>query len=618
MKPILYSPTAESFNNNGIGVLYDTISCNVTESRNELYELEMTYPITGAFFNEIHHSSIIKAKPFDGGEPQLFSVYKITKPINGRVTIFAEHISYRLSYIPCDPFTASDVDAALQGFSLHAFEDCPFTFWTDKTTVANYKQDFPASIRSRLAGSDGSILDVYGGEYEFDNFTVKLHNHRGADNGVVIRYGVNLTDLEQEESIEETITGIYPFWGSREDEEYGVLVTLDEGAIYSENADNFPYHRTVVMDFTNDFEEEPSQEDLRARTNKYITDNKIGIPKVNLTVSFIPLWQTEEYKNIAPLERVKLCDTVTVKFDKLGINAKAKVLQTKYDVLNERYTEIKIGEIKETSLSDTITSMVTTETDAVRTEVNSSLHNSITRATELITGAYGGYKVEHMDADGHIYETLYMDTDNMATAHNVIRINKNGIGFSVDGINGPYTNAWTIDGHLNASFIDSGILDAQKAQIINLYAGAVQYDDEKSLTDALDELSDSIPTAINDAINDPEGKVSVLSNEVSALNDLAENQLNPMLQRMSFTPGGGLEITAINDQDPTAPTSGVQVVNTGINFLYNNDAVAWINHEGFNFHRGILTNSLKIGNFMWIYDYNETQQASHLRLLVTS
>lgn len=620
MKPILYLPAETNFNHNGVGVLYDAIKCEVTEERHGIYELEMTYPVSGRHYSEITYGSIIKAIPFDGGDPQLFSVYKITKPISGKVSVYAEHISYRLSHIPCSPFEASGIDAALQGLKSHATEDCPFTFWTNKSVSSTYKQTLPASIRSRLLGVEGSILDTYAGEYEFDNFTVKLHLHRGSDNGVVIRYGVNLTDLTQEESIEDTITGIYPFWQREEygesGESQGVsYVELPEKTLYSENADNFPYKRSVVMDFSSEFDEKPTVEALRARTNKYITDNKIGVPKVNLTVSFVPLWQTEEYKNVAPLERVKLCDTVTVRFDKLGVNAKAKVLQTKYDVLKERYIEIKIGETKEASLSDTITSIATNEAETVKKEVNTNLAQSITRATELITGAYGGHKLEHKDADGHIYETLWMDTDDINTAVNIVRINKNGIGFSRSGINGPYVDAWTIDGHLNASYIDVGILDALKVTITNLYAGAINYDEERTIVDAIEDLNESVDARIEES-------AATLSDSVMATRNLAQGlrgDLNPLLQSMSVTPGEGLKMYASGSE------SAVQILNDRINFLVNNNPEAYITQDGFHFNRGILTQSLSLGNYLWVYqketqvdpDTQAEKDIHRLRLLVT-
>ena len=450
MIPILYSADEINFTSNGLGRLSDCISCIVTEERNGQYVMEMVYPIDGAHFDDLTYSSIIKVLPSDGANEQLFRVYKISRPLNGKVAISAEHISYQLSFIPVSPFTASNCAGALSGLVSHSMETNPFTVWTDKETSATYKQTLPASFRSQLGGVQGSILDVYGGEYEFDNYTVKLHASRGADNGVTLRYGKNITDIKQEENISDTITGIVPYWTDSE----GNTVTGD--AQYSENADNFPFMRTVIKDFSQEFEDAPTKAALEQYTRNYIECNDIGIPSVSIDVSFVALWQTEEYKDIANLERVKLCDTVTVEFEKLGISAKAKVIRTEFDVLKEKYNKIEIGEVK-TNLVNTLSDIQQTAKESAST---SFMQQAIAHASSLISGGLGGHVVINRNANGEPNEILIMDTDDKDTAVNVIRMNVNGIGFSTTGYDGDYTTAWTIDGHFNADFIKAGSINA--------------------------------------------------------------------------------------------------------------------------------------------------------------
>ena len=450
MIPILYSADEINFTSNGLGRLSDCISCIVTEERNGQYVMEMVYPIDGAHFDDLTYSSIIKVIPSDGATEQLFRVYKISKPLNGKVTIETEHISYQLSFIPVSPFTASNCAGALSGLVNHSMEANPFTVWTDKETSATYKQTLPASFRSQLGGVQGSILDVYGGEYEFDNYTVKLHASRGADNGVTLRYGKNITDIKQEENISNTITGIVPYWTDSE----GNTVTGD--AQYSENADNFPFMRTVIKDFSQEFEDAPTKAALEQYTRNYIECNDIGIPSVSIDVSFVALWQTEEYKDIANLERVKLCDIVTVEFEKLGISAKAKVIRTEFDVLKEKYNKIEIGEVK-TNLVNTLSDIQQAAKESAST---SFMQQAIAHASSLISGGLGGHVVINRNANGEPNEILIMDTDDKDTAVNVIRMNVNGIGFSTTGYYGDYTTAWTIDGHFNADFIKAGTINA--------------------------------------------------------------------------------------------------------------------------------------------------------------
>lgn len=326
MKPILYASTETEFSSNGIGILADAISCSVKTTLNGVYELEMTYPESGRFYSSITYSCYLKVVPGDGMTAQIFSIYQVDKPINGIITVYAEHISYRLIFIPTSPFTAGSVTEALNKLKTNALEPCPFDFWTDKSTVATYTLSVPDSINSQLKGQRGSILDTYGGEYEFDNWTVKLHNHRGEDNGVVIRYGKNLTDITQEESIASTITGVVGYWKGTDENGNDAVVQTD--VVQSQYASSYPFHRTKVVDFSSDYENKPSKTTLTTRVMQYINNNDIGIPKVSLKVSFVALWQTDEYKDIAPLERVHLGDTVTVRFDRLGINATARVVET--------------------------------------------------------------------------------------------------------------------------------------------------------------------------------------------------------------------------------------------------------------------------------------------------
>lgn len=448
MIPILFGENSTSFTTNGIGRLSGAISCTVTEERNGLYELEMEYPIDGQHYSDIAIRSIIAAIPCDGGSIQAFRVYKISKPISGRVAIYARHISYDLSKNTAMPFSIAASPSAcaltLSGLKSHAVETCPFTFWTDVTTAGSYAQTTPASIRSRLGGVEGSVLDQFGGEYEWDNFSVKLHRQRGTlafNNGITLRYGKNITDITQEENIADTATGVVPYWADID----GNIVTLPEKAIYSPNASKYSQKLTVPLDLSDNWEEAPTVAELRAAAQVVANASDFGVPKVSIEVSFVALWQTEEYKDIAPLQRVRLCDEVTVSFERLGVDAVAKVVKTEYDVLAERYRSIQIGSMRSnlaTTLNDqTARTLKEIEAQAV------SASQAINNATKWLTSS-GGYVIAVKNNDGSWKELLFLDTNDTRTAHNVLRINENGIGFSSNGVGGPYTQAWTLDGKL--------------------------------------------------------------------------------------------------------------------------------------------------------------------------
>ena len=345
MIPILYSASEQNFTTLGLGALNDAISCEVHTVLNGMFELEMKYPITGKRYSDLKIPRIIKAVAEKDGTEQLFDIYEITRPISGIVTVYASHVSGRKSFIPIMPCSASNIVDAFTAISNHSAETNPFTFWTDKSTVAPFNLKNPASLGNVLGGMEGSILDTYRGEYEFDNFTIKFSNRRGQDNGVTARYGKNITSIEQEESIESTITGICPYWA---DIEGNNVVTLPEKVIESPTADNFPFKRTVVKDFSLNFEEQPTEAQLRSAAESYINSAGIGIPKVGIDVSFENLADYEGYQDIARWEKVQLGDTVHVYFEPLGIEATARVVETYYNTLLDKYNKVRVGSVKTT------------------------------------------------------------------------------------------------------------------------------------------------------------------------------------------------------------------------------------------------------------------------------
>lgn len=476
MIPVLYKENEIKFDSQGIGCLTDCISCVVHEKLNGVYELKFTYPITGVHFSDIKVGAIVDAIPSDGKAVQHFRIDTITKPIGGKVTVEATHISYQLSYVPVKPFDAVGVLGALNGLKENSLASNPFSVWTDiSNTATKYTHKEPASFRQRLGGVAGSILDCFGGEYEFDNYTVKLHAHRGIDRGVVIEYGKNLTDLEQEESIDKVITGIVPFWKDSNDK-----VVSIETPIESEYANKYPFKRTVVKDFSSNFEEEPTVEQLRAYTESYIKNNCVGVPQVSLDVSFVALEDTEEYKSLSR-ERINLGDTVTVRFAELGVDAKAKVIEYKYDVLAERYDSLKIGSVR-SSLASTISEITKVADSAV---TKSILDAVIKYQTELIKGGLGGYVVTNY-VNGYPSEIIVGDAPNIEQMVNCIRLNKNGLGISKTGYNGSYRTAITGEG-INADLINFGELDGNLIKAKTLQIGSFDEATENTITSSLSE-----------------------------------------------------------------------------------------------------------------------------------
>lgn len=470
MTPILFAEATTTFTTNGIGRLTDAISCYVSEMRNGQYELALVYPVTGQHYSDIRNRAIIGVIPYVDATLQPFRIYKITKPLNGKVAVYARHISYDLNKNTTMPFSveasATACNETLQGLKTHAVEECPFTFETDVTTLSGYNQTTPSTIRQRLGGIEGSVLDQFGGEYEWDGYKVKLHKNRGADNGVELRYGKNIIDLTQEEIISETVTGIVPFWSNMDGTE---VVTLPEKAVYSQYAPSYSEKLTIPLDMSGDYEEAPDEATLRAAAQAYVTKHDLGVPTVSIKVSFVNLADTIEYAELAHLQTVHLCDTITVRFEPLNIETKAKIVAYTWNVLSERYDDITVGSIR-ASLATSINDQ-NGRTAAAIDKTKTQAGNAINKATAWLSSG-DGYIVAIKGQDGEWKELLAMDTNDIETAQKVMRLNENGLGGSSHGIDGPYNAAILVDGTIVADAVKTGILtDLNDKFYLNMETG---------------------------------------------------------------------------------------------------------------------------------------------------
>ena len=369
MIPCLYDSKEMKFDHNGIGKLADAQSCTVTEKRNGSYELKLICPADGIHAEMLEEGNIILTKPSDTMRPQPFRIYKITTPIDGKLEVQARHISYQLNFITVSPFSVSGCAGAMQGLKRHAASECPFSVWTDVASSAMFTVSVPASFRNCLGGMDGSILDTFGGEFEWDRYMVKFHRARGADHNVHIVYGKNLTDFKMEKSIENTITGVHPYWV---DNETQAVMELPEKVVMVSRK-SVPYQKITVLDCTSAFQEKPSEAALREYAQDYIDTTSLTEPEIDIKIDFIQLWNTPGYEDVVQAEQVSLCDTVHVYISKLGIEASSKVTETEYDSLLERYNSITLSNStvssRNSSLTSSLNSIRNTATAAYDTAV---------------------------------------------------------------------------------------------------------------------------------------------------------------------------------------------------------------------------------------------------------
>lgn len=471
MRPILYDADRTSFPagaDNGMGILSDALSCKVTQELNGQYELELHYPVEGIHYGEIALRAILRATVGPDGKLQPFRVYRIVPGMNGTAAIYARHIAYDLGGYVVSPFTATDAPSAVAAIKSHAMPtDFPFALTTDKTTVATMSATVPTSAWSLLGGQQGSLLDVYGGEYEFDGWVVQLLTRRGADRGVSVRYGKNLTDLTQDANCASCYTGVVPYWRGND-------VTVTAAPVYAEG--DFGYTRLMPLDLSSSFKQQPTQAQLQAEAAACIEQNQIGVPAVSWDVKLALLSQASGYEDVAFLEQIYLGDTVGVYFQRLGVDARARVNRIVWDCLLDRYDSVALGSVK-ANIAATIAGQQK-EIDA-KPSVSLVEQISSSLAAALLGANGGSVRLLDTNGDGEPDELYIADDPDPTKAKKVWRFNYEGWAASSTGYNGPYTMGATIAGGIQAWMITAAHLIAgtiaseQKNFFINLDGGTI-------------------------------------------------------------------------------------------------------------------------------------------------
>lgn len=492
MIPILYDQNETEFLTNGLGRLSDAISCYTEETRNGEYALSMVYPLEGIHFADISIGRLILASVGDGQQTQPFRISEIKRTLDGKkAEIYAPHISYDLNKMVALPFSASSAAGAFAALESAIQGNTHFTFSTDKTVDSAYALTKPMSVRAVLGGTEGSFTDVYGQiEYQFDRFKAIGNLNRGADRGVTIRYGKNLTKLENSDIEDSVYTAIIPYVTYRDASSAEKSIV---GDMIKTDAFDSALPKIKSIDLSSkwtDTGNEPTAEQVTDLGKAYLEQEKdLSEISKSIKVSYIDLSKTEEYKGRAILEEVRLCDTVHVRFDALGVNATAKAVKIKYNVLLDRVEEVELGSAAN-NLSSTLKSAITQATADLPT--TSEMEAAQRHAAELITGGLGGVIYVRRNANGQPIEidicSALADGSLPASykeaTNGIWRWNANGLAYFDKYTDDPYTAdtpiAITADGAINASLITTGELMAGliKAGVLSDKAGNFYLDME--------------------------------------------------------------------------------------------------------------------------------------------
>ncbi|HAZ6777003.1 TPA: hypothetical protein J8J57_001067 [Enterococcus faecalis] len=458
---ILHDKKNNNWNSLGIGPLQDAINPLSTRERNGIYDMTFQYPVVGKLFHELKVGRwvVADAGPTLVAKSQRFEIAQITKPIKGIVTVYCEHYRYKLLRTMVkigSKYSNISAQTALNQLRSQMEPKSDFTFYSDVRTTSSIDFTDPAKYKNAqevLGGVAGSILDNFGGEYLFNNNQVRLLAKAGTDTNVVIAYGKNLTDINQEESIENTYTSIYGWAkiGNGDDEK---IITLPEVYIDSDYVGNYTERRIQMVDFS---DKEPKDvAALRGMVQSFIKSNNVGIPRVSIKASYVDLASSVSKEQLKNLEIVDLCDWVTVAFNQLNINTTAQIVKTVWNIALDRYESIELGEAR-TDFTKVIEDSKT-DTEDIKDKLG-WLEQAQKEASDIIKNPGKGHVVIYPSiADPQ--ELLIMDTTDVNTARKVWRWNVGGLGFSSTGYNGTYGLAMTNNGAIVADRMTTGTLRA--------------------------------------------------------------------------------------------------------------------------------------------------------------
>ena len=479
----LYSKIETDFTHNGLMIL-QPIEAVVTEEINGDYSLKLTMP---RGFSEIENEQIIKVPT--PKTDQLFRVYNSDVDMLGNPVFYARHIFYDLlDYFLED--TRPTGNGALAISKILA--GTPFIGTSNIETVNTAYYQMMSPVKAIL-GADNSFIEVWGGELERDNFFVRMEKRIGADRSVSIRYRKNLTGLRLVTDLSSVATKIMPT-GLKEDSQ--TLLKLPEKYVESPLIGNYVNVKTTRIHYSDikiseKMSEYQALEALRNAANQEFA-NGIDKPQVTATVEFVPLQDTEEYKDFSVLEKVYIGDTVQIFHEDLKIELITKVISYEFDALSQRYKKVILGNVNP-KYGDTQRQYVKQQKE----ESTTALEQAIINATQLITGNSGGYVVLHPSEKPQ--EIFIMDTPDMNSAQRVWRWNLSGLGYSSTGTNGPFELAMTMDGAIIADFITAGTINGALIKAGSVEAESLSQEYTQSVTDAINDVETNVTQAFQAA-----------------------------------------------------------------------------------------------------------------------
>ena len=477
--PVIFKPGEKDFTTNGLGRLIDATRCEITEEANGKYELEMDYPAISRFSDYFENGYQIKAKPNDLEEYHIFEIKQTFKDtFTNSIVIYAQSRTYKLGNRQVRLVTVDNRNGAeaMRLIEQNMDEPCDIKLYSDINTASSTVFE-ARNVLNCIAGEQGSLLQYWGGEIKREPFKLSLLRRRGRDNVGTVRYGKDLKGLTIKFDWQSIVTKVLPFAELQSGAD-GTSQRIYGNVVKSEYINKYPDVYAQYVQFTED-QGVKDLSSLNKVAGKYFTTLYPGSdkPKVSIELEIEKLTDSEEAKEFAKMRNYNLFDTFTVYHKLYDIDIQTKVTGIVYDALAEKTIKITAGDIQVAfykQQSQDFQEFIKTLTK------KDYMSDFIDYVTDLINGVKGGSILQYPKNRPH---TLYfMDTDSTDTAKNVIAINNQGIGFSTTGWKGPFRNAWTIDGILNADFIRAGKIRSDifetsfnaYGDILRLVTGALQ------------------------------------------------------------------------------------------------------------------------------------------------
>lgn len=472
-----YTAIPENLNDNGMALPDWQDLPEINRVLNGAYRFYGNYARDGQYRSYLKKGNFLKAQVEDGSY-QYFEIYNIKKNLQS-VSVTARHIGFMANKnFIINSFTANGNGTQIMNNLKAALTfKQRFNYLSNVGTTHQFTAKQVGPIDAIIGSNNGNqnLTGVTGGELEMDNFNLKLVKQIGANNGFRIDFGINLEAIDEDYDDESIINSLFLIGGVPDND-------------YDQDKEPITYGFLEIAGVNDSNRRIGKRENSECKTvdelkkwgQSLFDKDRIHEPKVTHTISMVALEHTLEYEDMyEELSSLHFGDVVHVRAKEVDIEVTERMVEYTWFPTLGKFKNIVLG--NDLSL---YTSTVNNQTQELKQKIDNrteTLVQNVLNATAWITGNSGGHVVFRPEKAPS--EILIMDKNKVATAKRVWRWNLNGLGYSSNGVNGPFELAMTSKGEIVADFIKVGIINANVLQtsfnnatgdVLKLVAGALQ------------------------------------------------------------------------------------------------------------------------------------------------